>query len=286
MAFDCVVAVTAILRPAGNCVMVCGLILSGSLTLVYLLNTSWLGSYNWLMTESVQTALRTDLDNRAVRNWQANGRRQIHTLLLNLGFDNGDFALDNVYRPVYVCGYLNGYEKTVKQKSRLEAAVVQADESKRELKECRKKLGDAMKMVKEYESEAAQALQNFQEATDASRYWEQMYIAETKGSAHLEQANEELVASLPDPAAVVLESIRMEDVREKTMDEIVLECLANGMSYAQAGKAAGCSKSKAYRIGQQYGELQSQPDKVVTLVSDLGDSADNEDSCFAGEVYG
>lgn len=275
LAFDCIVGIVMILRPARSCFTVSGLILSGSLTMIYMLNTSWLGIYNWRMTESVQTAMRLDLDNKASRNWQADGRRQIHTLLLDLGFDNSDFALDTVYRSVYICGYLNGYVKTVKQKSRLETAETKAEEHMRELKDCRQKLDEALRALKESETETVQALQDFREADDAAKYWQKLYAAECKRSRQLEQANEELVSTLPDPIAAVQFETNQEAEKEKTMEEIVLDCLAQGMSYSQAGKAAGCSKSKAFRIKQQYDQEQpadtagaADPDKIVVLTND------------------
>lgn len=284
LAFDCIVTIIAILRPEKSCITVSGLILSGSLTMIVMLNTSWLGSYNWKMTESVQTALRIDLDNKATRNWQADGRRQIHTLLLSLGFDNSDFALDNIYKPVYICGYINGYQKTVKQRTRLEAAEEKASKTSRQLQDCQEKLSEALRSLKELESEAAQAIQDLKEANDSANYWQHLYAVESKRSLRLEQANEELVSSLPDPVNASLQAEKHKAEKEKTMEEIVLECLANGMSFSQAGKAAGCSKSKAYRIKQQYDEqqsnLQTDPDKIIMLVPE------NDTGNTEGELYG
>lgn len=50
------------------------------------------------------------------------------------------------------------------------------------------------------------------------------------------------------PRKIIQLKHRSEEIKEKTREEKVIEALEAGMSLAEAGKLAGCSKSTAYNI--------------------------------------
>lgn len=156
LAIDQILIVVGIIQPMRGYLIVMLVLIAGSLTAIRFLNYEWLAGYNWIMSEAVQKALLVDVDNKATKAWQAHGRRETRTLLHELGYQADDSILDILHRPVYLCGFLNGYEKTTKYKSRLESLENKADQyskASKELKAENQKLKNEISSLKEAEDE-------------------------------------------------------------------------------------------------------------------------------------
>lgn len=241
-------------------------------------NQSWLSADSWLMSEYVQRAIRaSSVDTARIDEvWQAFGRRECATLLYEMGYDID--GLDRIYRAVWLTGWMRGYEKTAKYQQRMEAAE-QTKANYKQLKESynnlQKQSVEAEKTIKELEARASE---------DSYQYTQlqKLYNQAKKENELLQAANEELLEEIlaasadtessqagpagqpdPDPAAIPPGKIihlqrRSEEIKEKTREEKVLEALAQGMSLAQAGKFAGCSKSTAYNIKKAHDTATAQ----------------------------
>lgn len=196
--------------------------------------------------------------------WQAHGRRETRTLLYELGYEATDDLLDILHRPVYLAGYLNGYEKTVKYKSRLEAAEAAAEQGK----EYRKQLQELQKVEHGKTAEILEVKQLLQEEKANSIYWRKLYQQEAKENQQLREINNELVQSLPEPEEIVKHTEQIEQQENQSVEEKVMAALETGMSYAEAGKLAGVSKSTAYRIKQQA----EQDNNIITIGKAAGES--------------
>ena len=156
IALDQILIVVGIIQPLRGYLIVMVVLIAGSLTAIRFLNYEWLAGYNWIMSEAVQKALLVDVDNKATKAWQAHGRRETRTLLHELGYQADDSILDILHRPVYLCGFLNGYEKTTKYKSRLESLeskVKQYSQVSKDLKAENQELKNEISSLKEVEDE-------------------------------------------------------------------------------------------------------------------------------------
>lgn len=242
-------------------------------------NQSWLSADNWMMSEYVQRALRAaSVDTARIDEiWQTFGRRECSTLLYELGYEVTE--LDRIHRAVWLTGWMRGYEKTAKYQQRMEAAE-KTKEDYKYLKEdytnLKKKEIESEKVIKELE---AQVYENSYQYAQLQKLYNQV----RKENEQLQIANEELLnemiaatdtappAGQPDPdqnpeAAVPPGKIiqlqrKSEEIKEKSREEKVLEALQAGMSLAEAGKFAGCSKSTAYNIQKAHKEATAAKTK-------------------------
>lgn len=211
------------------------------LAFVFLMNSRWLAAYNWLMSAAAQAALDVDLDNAATRAWQSHGRRETRTLLYELGCAADDKSLDIAYKPVYLCGYLNGYDKTVKQKSRLQAAQMTAEEAKKEIMNLNIQLEQTKQSEYAALREHAEMKARLSESKYYEEYWQKMYNQEHKLTKQLIEANELLVADLPEPDAQLIAKDNLTNIKSQGRDQKIQAALDAGMSYREAAKFAGCS---------------------------------------------
>lgn len=258
-----IMVIVVLLKPHKPLIAIVAVIIVSGLVAIKIFNRSWLASYNWLMSSSVQTALLIDTDNRATKAWQGHGRRETRTLLFELGYPATDDVLDMVHRPVYLCGFLNGYEKTSKHNQKLEKAENTAQKYKdtadnltEQLKAIRKENQSLMAEQKELQARCTEAEQQ-------GTHWYKLYQSEHKLAEQLQAANEELINSLENPADQVEHGNNLEEIQHQTLEEKVLSALAAGASYAEAGRLAGCSKSKAYRIHKD--SQDSSENKIIQL---------------------
>lgn len=139
-------------------------LIAGSLTAIRFLNYEWLAGY----------------------------------LLHELGYQADDNILDILHHPVYLCGFLNGYEKTTKYKSRLESLENKTDQYSKiskELKSENQKLKNEISSLKEAEDETRAQLS---ESEYMYNNIQQMYAGSQAENRCLRIANEELVQGLSD----------------------------------------------------------------------------------------
>ncbi len=260
MAVIAAMAILVIICPEKSIITIIGLLVTAGVTAIKFMNSTWLASYNWLMSAEAQKALRIDPDDTAAKAWQAHGRRETRTLLYEMGFDANDNILDILHRPVYLCGYLNGFQKTVNYEKQLQTAQEAAERGK----EYKEKCEQLQKVDQERAVELREIRQRLQEAECSASYWQKMYQQEEKMNQKLQEANEVLVSDLPDPVEVVEQKENIRQLKEQTVEEKVMCALEAGMSLSEAGKAAGVSKSTAYRIKQQMEQVKEQ-DNVITI---------------------
>lgn len=258
-----IMIIVVIIRPYRPLVMIVCFIVTLGLTAIKIFNQSWLASYNWLMSAAVQNALLYDLDNKATKAWHAHGRRETRTLLHEMGYQATDDILDILHRPVYLCGYMNGYKKEVKYKQKLQRIENVAENYKDQLQEVNAQLQNLKKESQAINKDYMQLQARLQEETQQSTHWYQMYQAEHKLAVQLQSANEELVSVLESSADQVIQGSKLVEIKAQSMEDKVLSALAAGASYADAGRIAGCSKSKAYRIHKDSKE--SGENKIITI---------------------
>lgn len=250
-----IMVIVVILKPYPPLIAIVCVMITAGLVAIKIFNRSWLASYNWLMSSSVQTALLIDTDNRATKAWQGHGRRETRTLLFELGYPATDDVLDIVHRPIYICGFLNGYEKTAKHNQKIE----KLENTAKKYKDTADNLNEQLKAIrKENQSLLAEQKELQARCTESeqqSTHWYKLYQQEHKLAEQLEAANMELLNAIDSPADHVKQESNLEDIKEKSMEELVLEAIAAGASFAKAGELAGCSKSKAYRIYQDSNKI-------------------------------
>lgn len=278
-------AIAGVICKYQEYIIIASLLSIAGLFAIWKCNASWLASDNWMMSAYVQRALRaSSVDTARIDEvWQTFGRRECATLLYEMGYDID--GLDRIYRAVWLTGWMRGYEKTAKYKQRMEAAE-QTKANYKQLKESynnlQKQSVEAEKTIKELEARASE---------DSYQYTQlqKLYNQAKKENELLQAANEELLeeilaasadtessqtdpAGQPDPdpetsaAAIPPGKIiqlqkRTEEIKEKTREEKVLEALKSGMSLAEAGRYAGCSKSTAYNIQKAHKEATAAKTK-------------------------
>lgn len=226
----------------------------GGLILILVLNSKWLAAEQWLMTEAGQTALLTDVDNQATRAWQGFGRRESRSLLYTLGTETTDNALDILYRPVWIAGYISGNERIAKYKQRMERLEAQAAEAER----LKAELIDQRK-----EDTALYA--RLREAEQELKYTNMEYSALQKELAKLQTVNEQLLANnneLVDelerlsPRA----SLQQKEKADQSELDTILRLIGEGASQASVAKTMNLSKSKVSRILKEARESGKIPE--------------------------
>ena len=99
-----------------------------------------------------------------------------------------------------------------------------------------------------------------------------MFQQEEKISRKLQEANEALLAGLPDPVEAMEKKEKIQQLKELSIEEKVLAALEAGMSLSDAGKAAGVSKTTAYRIKHEAEQRKQQEDNVITIGKAVGEA--------------
>lgn len=268
MAVMAAMAILVIICPEKPIITIVGLLTTAGVTAIKVMNAVWLASYNWLMSAEAQKALRIDPEDTAARAWQAHGRRETRTLLYEMGYDAYDNILDILHRPVYLCGYLNGFRKTVNYEKQLQEAQAAAEQGK----EYQEKYKQLQKADQERAAELLEIRQRLQEAECSASYWQKMFQQEEKISRKLQEANEALLAGLPDPVEAMEKKEKIQQLKELSIEEKVLAALEAGMSLSDAGKAAGVSKTTAYRIKHEAEQRKQQEDNVITIGKAVGEA--------------
>lgn len=259
LAIDQILIVVGIIQPMRGYLIVMLVLIAGSLTAIRFLNYEWLAGYNWIMSEAVQKALLVDVDNKATKAWQAHGRRETRTLLHELGYQADDSILDILHRPVYLCGFLNGYEKTTKYKSRLESLENKADQYSKvskELKAENQKLKNEISSLKEVEDEIRAQLS---ESEYMYNNIQQMFAESQAENRRLRMANEELVQGLSDIE---------EPSEEQTEEAQIRRLLRQGMSIRKIAEILQIPKCRVERVKQQ----ERTPDSDIVVIGGAQES--------------
>ncbi|MCI7099053.1 MAG: hypothetical protein MR966_09175 [Lachnospiraceae bacterium] len=253
IALDQVLIIVGIIRPMRGYLIVMVVLITGSVTAIRFLNAEWLAAYNWVMSEAVQKALLIDVDNKATQAWQTHGRRETRTLLHELGFKATDDILDILHRPVYLCGYLNGYKKTTKVKSRIEALENKADkyiQLSKDLKAENQNLKNEISSLKEVEAELRAQLS---ESEYMYNNIQKMYAASQAENRRLRVANEELLQGVPEPS---------EMPEELSEEEQIRRLLDQNMSIRKIAEILQIPKGRIEKVKKQD---QQQDDKIVII---------------------
>ena len=259
LAIDQILIVVGIIQPMRGYVIVACMLITGSLTAIRFLNYEWLAGYNWIMSEAVQKSLLVDADNKATKAWQTHGRRETRTLLHELGYQADDSILDILHRPVYLCGFLNGYEKTTKYKSRLESLENKADkylQVSKDLKAENQNLKNEISSLKEVEAELRAQLS---ESEHMYNNVQKMYAASQAENRRLRIANEELLQGVPEPS---------EMPEELSEEEQIRRLLAQNMSIRKIADVLQIPKNRVEKVKQQEnGAVQKEETKnnIVTI---------------------
>lgn len=262
IALDQLLIIVGIIRPMRGYLIVMVVLIAGSLTAIRFLNYEWLAGYNWIMSEAVQKALLVDVDNKATKAWQAHGRRETRTLLHELGYQADDSILDILHRPVYLCGFLNGYEKTTKYKSRLESLeskVKQYSQVSKDLKAENQELKNEISSLKEVEDEIRSQLS---ESEYMYNNIQQMYATSQAENRRLRMANEELVQGLSDAEEPV------EISEEQTEEAQIRRLLRQGMSIRKIAEILQIPKCRVERVKHQ----EYTPDSDIVVIGGTQES--------------
>ena len=259
IALDQILIVVGIIQPLRGYLIVMVVLIAGSLTAIRFLNYEWLAGYNWIMSEAVQKALLVDVDNKATKAWQAHGRRETRTLLHELGYQADDSILDILHRPVYLCGFLNGYEKTTKYKSRLESLeskVKQYSQVSKDLKAENQELKNEISSLKEVEDEIRAQLS---ESEYMYNNIQQMYATSQAENRRLRMANEELVQGLSEIE---------EPSEEQTEEAQIRRLLRQGMSIRKIAEILQIPKCRVERVKHQ----EYTPDSDIVVIGGTQES--------------
>ena len=242
LAIDQILIVVGIIQPMRGYLAVMVALIAGSLTAIRFLNAEWLAGYNWIMSEAVQKALLIDVENKATKAWQAHGRRETRTLLHELGYRADDSILDILHRPVYLCGFLNGFQKTAKVKSRIEALENKADkyiQLSKDLKAENQKLKNEISSMKEVEAELRAQLS---ESEYTYNNIQELYAASQHENRRLRAANAELLQGIPEPS---------EMPEELSEEEQIRRLLAQNMSIRKIADVLQIPKNRVEKVKQQ-----------------------------------
>lgn len=243
LSFLLIMFIPAVLYPQQSIVAVISVIALVGLLVVRLMNKSWLATYNWMMSAEVQKALRIDPDGTAARAWQAHGRRETRTMLYELGYAADDETLDIFHRPVYICGYLNGYQKRLSYEQQLQKCQDTIDQ----LSGYKEKYENILIENQDRNMELSELSYRLEEETHKADHWKKQWEKERTLNEQIMAANNELLSNFQ-------ETRQIEQLKESSLEERVLSALDAGMSYAEAGKFAGCSKTTAWKIGKKRKE--------------------------------
>lgn len=237
----------AVIHPEKKFILIAGLVIVLGLFAIKVMNISWLATYNWVMSAEVQKTLRIDPEHTSVLAWQAHGKRETRTMLYELGYNTDDDVLDVLHRPVYLCGYLNGFKKTANYEKQMQ----EAQEMAQQIEEYKRLCGELQQIDQERTIEMEELNKRISTAEEQVDYWRKLCKKEQEMNEKLIAANDELMDALPDPGELLEQKKRVDQIKEQDLKERVLEALDAGMSYAEAGRFAGCSKTTAWKIGQK-----------------------------------
>lgn len=250
MAFCQVLAIIAIIRPSRGYLAVAGILVSVSLTAVKFCNVEWLAAYNWLLSAEVEAALLWDAENRATKAWESHGRREMRTLLHELGFEATDANLNIFARPMYLCGYLQGHQKMSKVKQKIEKLEIKTQVLSDNIKKLQDSKADLQKQLVDVKQDAAEIEANLKETRYAYESIQKMYAASQSENRRLRAANEELVQAMPDPIP-----------DELSEDEQIRQLLQDGLSIRKIAEVLQIPKNRVERVKKN----QDSNDKIVVL---------------------
>ena len=154
---------------------------------------------------------------------------------------------------------MRGYEKNVKYKQRIQSAEKLKEDYKHlksEFDTLQKKNADSETQIRELEVQTNEAEHQYMQM-------QMLYSQIKRENDQLIAANQELLEAITSPLSdqdtgidagkVIQLKQHITDITEKTREEKVREALEAGMSLAEAGRYAGCSKSTAYNIKKSMG---------------------------------
>ena len=250
-------AIVGIICQYPEYIIIAGILSLTGFFAIWKCNVSWLSADNWLMSEYVQRAIRAScVDTARIDEvWQTFGRRECSTLLYEMGYEVTE--LDRIHRAVWLTGWMRGYEKTSKYQQRLQTAEelkANYKHLKDEFTALQKKDIESEKQIRELEAQIAESEHQYM-------YIHMLYNQVQKENEQLRTANEELLEAITNQSEkeeleagkIIQLQQHMEAEKEQTREEKVIEALQAGMSLAEAGRYAGCSKSTAYNIKKSMG---------------------------------
>lgn len=250
LSFCQILAIIALIRPTRGYLAVAGILASCSLTAIRFCNTEWLAAYNWLMSAEVETALLWDTENRATKAWEAHGRREMRTLLHELGFESSDDTLNIFARPMYLCGYLQGHQKMSKVKRRIEKLEIKCQVLSDNIKKMQDSKADLQKQLADVKQDAAETEADLKETRYAYESIQKMYAASQAENRRLRAANEELVQAMPEPIP-----------DELSEDEQIRQLLQDGLSIRKIAEVLQIPKNRVERVKKN----QDSNDKIVVI---------------------
>lgn len=209
--------------------------------IIKLLNGRWLASENWLMSAEVQRALLNNPGHNgkaAAEAWNGHGARETRTILFEMGLSAFDDVLESL-KPVYIVAYLHGAAKNdelAKKLRKMEKDLVLADNTIENLED---QIGQLQAEIADMDTSSCCS------EVEAER-WKRLYEKSKDENEKLKRTNEELVAALPDPAAVVAEKVVQ--FKKESTKETILELVASGISYREVAKMVGCSAATISNI--------------------------------------
>ena len=222
-------------RPVKNLILLTSIVVSIGFWLIKTLNTKWLGSEAWMITDTAQEAMIAGADGNASVAWQANGKRATRWMLAQMGLPCTEDALDVIHRAVWIAGYLAALKSAASgsnERQRLKARVekLQNDVARlqkhlnlkeEELRQCQER--DEPNDLQAWESKKLQARINEQDA------WIERLLKE----------NESLRSGIEADNAALGE-------REKAL--LIKKYKDAGMSQNEAGRKVGVSPATATRL--------------------------------------
>lgn len=214
-------------------------------------NKFWLKSENWLYSDNVEHALTVDPDNEASSYWHGNGRREVRTLLHQIGHDVSEYDLDGMMLPVFALGYWAEYES----KTAMENDIAELEEI---ISENQGIVRRANAIIEEYE-----------DAEERERIYEDLYTDLQGKFARLRETNEALHERIEELEAEVkeLQAVPVELPEETEAEQIPtgkeelaryimdLYNSSDEMSYGKIASIIGKSKTYVANVVREHSKV-------------------------------
>ncbi|KIR01702.1 hypothetical protein P261_00516 [Lachnospiraceae bacterium TWA4] len=246
---DCVLLISCIWTTNNTYYLIVGLMIVSGGIISYILNSRWLSAYNWKLTETVEKASNTNLDNKSTGAWQGHGRRESRTLLHQLGYTPDDNVLDLYIKPIYLLGHMHGMKKVNQPTDKNIERQYKELQSKYESLQ-QTSLDDYNSLIDEY-NEIAIA---YQDVADELEQWKTLYYQlqqESYNSDDTEYIQEnivELKKALKEEQPID-ESVV--DTGSLVPEEKAVRMLKDGISIRKVVEATGLSKYNVERLKKE-----------------------------------
>ena len=250
LAVDAAGIVGCIVHPKANLISLTAIMVVISGLLIKELNAAWLASEMWLLSDVGQSALRTDAENQATGSWQAHGRRETRSIMVQLGIEATDDVLDVVLKPIWLAGFLFADRLTEGIRTKEEKVQKMKDDLS-DAREQILKLKEDLRQATAENRQIASAANDAKENADGSLIQIRLLQLQVKNLTaerdDLLRTNDELmnhVRSQQDQAIIPMES-----PQDKV--SMIRQYMAAGLSQNKAGALAGLSKAATSRLLHQ-----------------------------------